>query len=114
MLVGGVYSYSRRVRGSLREEFTIPEQVFTERLAIGPHEEDTLGSKAPFGEQKVPAKRTEKTPTKGIILECKHRLGYLQTLPKNVSIPDECFGCGRIIECKHSLAKPVEDRVQTV
>jgi hypothetical protein len=114
MLVGGVYSYSRKVRGSLREEFTIPEQVFTERLSIGPQEADNLGSKAPVGEQKGPAKRTEKTPAKEIILECKHQLGYLQTLPKNASIPDECFGCGRIIECKHSLTKPVEDRVQTV
>jgi hypothetical protein len=114
MLVGGVYSYSRKVRGSLREEFTIPEQVFTERLAVEPNEEDTLSSQAPTGEQKVPAKRTEKTPIQETIVECKHQLGYLQTLPKNASIPDECFGCGRIIQCKHSLTKAVEERVQTV
>jgi hypothetical protein len=32
-------------------------------------------------------------------LECSHYFGYLRTLPRNASIPDECFGCNRIVEC---------------
>jgi Ca2+/Na+ antiporter len=31
--------------------------------------------------------------------ECAHYFGYLRTLPKNTPIPDECFGCTRIMEC---------------
>jgi Ca2+/Na+ antiporter len=31
--------------------------------------------------------------------ECAHHFGYLKTLPKNTPIPDECFGCTRIMEC---------------
>jgi len=31
--------------------------------------------------------------------ECAHYFGYLRTLPKNTPIPDECFGCTKIMEC---------------
>lgn len=30
---------------------------------------------------------------------CSHFLGYLKKFPKNTSIPDECFGCLKMIEC---------------
>ncbi len=30
---------------------------------------------------------------------CPHKYGYLCSLPKNTPIPDECFGCPRIVEC---------------
>jgi type IV secretory pathway VirB10-like protein len=30
---------------------------------------------------------------------CSHKFGYLGTLPKNTPIPDECFGCPKILEC---------------
>ncbi len=30
---------------------------------------------------------------------CPHEFGYLGTLPKSASIPDECLGCPEIIEC---------------
>jgi len=31
--------------------------------------------------------------------DCLHQFGYLRTLPKNAPIPDECFGCPRVVEC---------------
>jgi len=31
--------------------------------------------------------------------DCLHQFGYLRTLPKNAPIPDECFGCSKIVEC---------------
>jgi len=31
--------------------------------------------------------------------DCLHQFGYLRTLPKNTPIPDECFGCTKIVEC---------------
>jgi type IV secretory pathway VirB10-like protein len=30
---------------------------------------------------------------------CVHKFGYLKTVPRNTPIPDECFGCPRILEC---------------
>jgi Ca2+/Na+ antiporter len=30
---------------------------------------------------------------------CPHKFGYLKSLRKNAPIPDECFGCPRILEC---------------
>jgi len=43
-------------------------------------------------------------PTKAAIgssskRDCLHQFGYLRTLPKNAPIPDECFGCPKIVEC---------------
>jgi hypothetical protein len=31
--------------------------------------------------------------------ECPHYVGYLTTLPKGTSFPDECFGCRKVIQC---------------
>jgi len=31
--------------------------------------------------------------------KCPHKFGYLGGLPKNRAIPDECFGCPKIVEC---------------
>jgi hypothetical protein len=31
--------------------------------------------------------------------ECVHHFGYLRTLQRNTPIPDECFGCTKIMEC---------------
>ena len=36
----------------------------------------------------------EKTPT-----ECPHSLGYLKTLPKEVTIPDGCLTCSKLLQC---------------
>ena len=30
---------------------------------------------------------------------CTYKFGHLKTLPKNMPIPDECFGCPQILEC---------------
>ena len=30
---------------------------------------------------------------------CTHKFGHLKSLPKNTPIPDECFGCPKILEC---------------
>lgn len=36
---------------------------------------------------------------------CPHKFEYLRTLPKNTPIPDECFGCSKILECLGSSKK---------
>ena len=111
LLACGIYSYSRRVKGSLKEEFTIPDQLFAERRTLESLDEGI--SETPVHDKRETGGRIEKSPEGESIIECKHRLGYLQTLPKNAIIPDECLGCDKIIECKHSLVTTSEHRVHT-
>ena len=37
--------------------------------------------------------------------DCLHHFGYLRTFPKNSPIPDECFGCEKIVDCLVSNKK---------
>ena len=113
ILVGGIYSYSRKVKGSLKEDFAIPEQLYVERRAVESLE-GSISGQEPFA-SKLEAQRPEmeKTSKREPAHSCKHQVGYLGTLPKNASIPDECLRCDRIIECKHSMVKTLEDRVNT-
>jgi len=32
-------------------------------------------------------------------VQCKHFLGYLKTRPKDMSVPDECLTCDKMIQC---------------
>ena len=31
--------------------------------------------------------------------KCVHQFGYLRNMPKNTPIPDECFGCPKVLRC---------------
>jgi hypothetical protein len=31
--------------------------------------------------------------------KCLHHFGYLKNLPKNTSVPDECYGCPKLMRC---------------
>jgi hypothetical protein len=55
-------------------------------------------------EKTVTPAKIESVPSRG---DCLHQFGYLRTLPKNAPIPDECFGCAKIVECLVK-AKPNE------
>lgn len=110
ILVCGIYSYSRKVKGSLKEDFSIPEQLLKERLNLESSDEDNSALEGPITEEMVPQGRVEKGSEKEATPECGHRFGYLQTLPRDASIPDDCLGCDRIIDCKHSLLKTVESQ----
>jgi hypothetical protein len=95
----------------MHEEFTIPEQLIRERRNMAPVEGDeALAASLP--EEHGAEVRIDKRAVQESAPECQHRLGYLRTLPKNAAIPDECLGCNRIIECKHSFADPLENRPQ--
>jgi hypothetical protein len=43
-----------------------------------------------------PPVKAELAPTRK---DCIHFYGYLHSLPKNTPIPDECFGCVKIVDC---------------
>ncbi len=50
----------------------------------------------PKQEKAMPPVKTELAPTRK---DCLHHYGYLHSLPKNAPIPDECFGCPKIVDC---------------
>jgi len=102
ILLGGIYSYSRKVSKDLAEKFTFPEKVAKESLEM---EAPVARAHSPIQERIIQENPKTKTAP-----ECKHQFGYLRTLPRNASIPDECLSCDRIVECKHSLVNTLESR----
>jgi hypothetical protein len=43
--------------------------------------------------------------------KCIHQFGYLRSMPKNAPIPDECFGCPKVLRC---MFPNQQDRVQVL
>jgi len=110
-LTCGIYGYSRRISKSLIEEFSIPERRAEESLEVEVPIQESIQEKSVEVQGVQERRIQESSPTEASAVECKHQLGYLRTLQKDASIPDECLGCDKIIECKHSLVNTVESRV---
>ncbi len=122
VLVAGVASYSKKVTKNLGEQLRVPSravEVEAEGEAETETEEEaevpatpltplappeTIEPAAPSIHERI-AQESWKTEAPR---ECRYRFGYLRTLAKGVPIPDECLSCDKIIDCKHSQAKPVE------
>ena len=99
-LAGGVYAYSRKITKNLVEKFTLP--VLRTEVIL---DDETMTSPP------ILIHFDEKPPEKDF--DCKHRLGYLRSLPRGTLIPEECEGCHRIIDCKFSLVKETKSRSAT-
>jgi hypothetical protein len=107
-LVGGIYSYSRQVRSILpKEEPKLLPDVKVKLTLASEQEDENVQKKGEFHEgpyQSTAVVQDEQAmPTESI--HCEHELGYLQTLPRDAPLPDECYSCDRIIDCKHSPIK---------
>jgi hypothetical protein len=96
MLVSGIYMYSRKITRNLVEKFTLP----TDAVQAEP---ETEKESSTFVLERIVKKISRKEPN------CNYYFGYLRTMPRDVSIPEECFDCGRVIDCKHSSVKKVEN-----
>jgi len=113
VLVGGVASYSRKVTKNLGETFRLPVRAVKADAEADNEAEAPVAPLVPAASIAPPAPSIheriihESLKTEAA-QECKYRLGYLRTLPKDASIPDECLSCDKIIECKHSQAKMLE------
>lgn len=105
-LLGGIFSYSRKVSKSLAGRFTIPEKVPEKVAKEGLKMEVPVACAQPPIQERI----IQESPKTETTSECKHQFGYLRTLPRNASIPGECLSCNRIVECKHSLAGTSESR----
>jgi hypothetical protein len=93
-LAGGIYGYSRTIRKNLPAKYIIPESTPTQNGKMEHHV-----SVAPSTDKRTMSSNILKTETAS---RCNHQLGYLRTLPVNVSLPEECLRCDKIIQCKHS------------
>lgn len=114
ILLIGVTSYSRQVNRNLRrmpETMKLAEKTFTKTTETE-RETETPAEPKPLPVEELPIQERLDQPEFRVQVpqECKHKFGYLRTLPRNASIPDECLSCGRIVECRHSLAKTPEKR----
>ena len=113
ILVGGVYSYSRKVTKNLGEKFPFPARSVKADVEADDEAEQPVSPVVPAGAiappaESIPDRIIQESLEKEAVQECKYRFGYLRTLAKDASIPDECFSCDRIIDCKHSQAKTLE------
>jgi len=61
------------------------------------HHEKFLGEPEVTVETAI-KKPLKKQPAEGF-QKCVHQFGYLRNMPKNTSIPDECFGCPKVLRC---------------
>lgn len=68
-----------------------PSTLFREEE--GPEEEPSEPVEAPKP-QAIPPRSVQERPP-----ECSHFFGYLRKIPKNTPIPDECFGCPKMVDC---------------
>jgi hypothetical protein len=59
--------------------------------------EPPLSHKENFDEQKIKTSSSVQ-PNVGF-QNCVHEFGYLKDLPRNAPIPDECFGCPKVMQC---------------
>ncbi|UCG37371.1 MAG: hypothetical protein JSV64_03615 [Candidatus Bathyarchaeota archaeon] len=102
VLVASIYSYSRRVKASLADDLSIPQEIYEERSKMEASVEVTTETETPIewgvGQDNAPQKDSNREAA----AECLHEFGYLRTLSRDTSIPDECLDCDKIIECKHS------------
>lgn len=116
-LVGGIYSYSRQVRSILpKEEPKLLPPVKVKLTMTSEQEDENVQKEGEFHEgpyqtTAVVEDEARATSTAASIaamtesIHCEHELGYLQTLPRDAPLPEECFSCDRIIDCKHVPVK---------
>lgn len=94
ILVGGIYSYSRKVKGSLTNRFSVQEGKDRNNIKTGTQEGLTI--EVPR-QRKVP--ESSKVEAASV---CKRQFGYLRMLPIGAVVPNECLNCSRLMECRYS------------
>lgn len=102
LLMGSIYSYSRKVKTI--KKFPMPEK---KELLMPEKKEVSIPEKkeAPMPEKKEllisELRKVKESFKKETSTECKFQFGYLSTFSKDASIPEECLGCQRIVQCKY-------------
>jgi len=65
--------------------------------------------KLPLSKKENPSNQKSKTasstqPDK-VFQNCEHEFGYLKNLLRNTPVPDECFGCPKVMQCLFPAAE---------
>ena len=93
-LSGGIYGYANSIRKNVSEKFIISEAISTQNSKM----EDDVAPTPSLDKITIASKKLRIEAASG----CNHQLGYLRTFPVNSSLPEECFSCDKIMECKQS------------
>lgn len=93
---------SGTIKESLREPTTMGESV-PARPPIETHIETAEMEEAPKPKEDEESKKSFYLFGEKNFEGCSHKFAYLNGLPKNTPIPDECFGCPQIVECLRNL-----------
>jgi len=73
----------------------------SKRKTTPPIIESTEKLKSTATNQEPSSKQNANSPNqKKPTVSCDYHLGYLSDLPKNIQIPNECYVCAKLIECK--------------
>lgn len=101
ILLTALASYSRQVSRNLSRARETETETPTEEARPLPAAELPIQERLDQPEFKVQAPQV-----------CRHEFGYLRTLPRNESIPDECLRCNKILDCRHGLSTTVKTQTQ--
>lgn len=93
-------------KGSASQEPREEAQRIVASATVGGASEVKKEPEMPSAYQLQAQRRTAEPSPKPVTMaqnsrekECPHKFGYLRDLPKNRPIPNECFGCPKIVEC---------------
>lgn len=74
-----------------------PKSILTNKIPKQHPKKDDLKTRKK--EKNIEKEIPETAQSKEYRSGCSHYFGYLGTLPKNASLPDECLECPNIIKC---------------
>jgi len=72
-------------------------QLATESQLPIQDREEILGK--PETTEKTAKEKLSKERSSVGFTKCVHHFGYLRNLPQNTPVPDECFGCPKVMRC---------------
>ena len=72
------------------------QSVGEPRLGINPQER--LLEEPEVKEETSAENRLDKQSVDGF-RGCVHQFGHLRSMPRNIAVPDECFGCPKVMRC---------------
>lgn len=53
----------------------------------------------PYETEETSVKKSAEKLSAQVFQKCVHQFGHLRNMPKNTPVPDECFGCPRVLRC---------------
>jgi len=95
---------SQSVLGSSQQRIPETSKVVVSATTAGTSHESPQEPQRPIEPAQPPKQAKPTVSSKPVAKDssakgCYHHFGYLGGLPKNTPIPNECFGCSKIVDC---------------